>query len=132
MHYELNRNNWRVLEKRILDEAKLFKCAYVTTGAIFSKNGKVVTKYIKGILIPCAFFKVAVFERYDGQYVIKSYMMRNNGSFQSVPASEVSLLLIEKITKRFYLTPSVLAKVLPASLKDHIETLRRFEDPNML
>lgn len=132
MNLHLNRFSWSMLENEIRVEAKKFKCAYVTNGSIFRKSGKLVVKYTNGILIPSAFFKVAVYERYDGLYVIKCYLMYNCETSQSVSASEVSLFLIENLTKQYYLTPSVLAKVLPASLKDHSDKFRHHEDPKMM
>lgn len=85
---------------------------------------------ILAVLIPYSFYKVAVFERVDSQYEIKSYLMYNNSDGQSVKSSEVSLTLIENLTKKYFLTPSIMDKITPQSMNAHLQKLRRMELSN--
>jgi DNA/RNA endonuclease G (NUC1) len=119
-----NRSSWRILEKRILDETKQFKQDFVTTGAIFSKSK---VKYLNGVGIPKSFYKVAFFERYDGKFVIKCFLMYNTNTPQSIDQSEVSLNLIEKLTRKCFLTSWTLEKISPDSLERQLEKLRQNE-----
>jgi DNA/RNA endonuclease G (NUC1) len=125
MHETLNSIHWKHLEDHIRKEAKQFKKVTVTTGAIFTKEGKVESKYIKGVYIPPAFFKLAAFEKDDGDLVIKSWIMRNDGSHQLLADSEVSVLLLERATRTKFFSKEILSSIDKECLREHRNVLRR-------
>jgi hypothetical protein len=126
-HEKLNTVQMRLLEEHIRNKAKAYSRVFITTGAIFVKDGRVVGNYCHGVYIPPAFYKVALFEDFSGKFEVFAWILQNDVSELSFAQCEVSLLLVEKATRMRFLTPDVLARVLPSSITRHVSELRRYD-----
>lgn len=126
-HERLNTVHMKLLEEHIRKEAEKYKRVYITTGAIFIKDGKVVGNYCRGVFVPPAFYKLAIFETFVGKFEVFCWILHNDESDQSIGSSEVSLLLLEKATRQRFMTPDVLRRVTPESINQQLKDRRRYD-----